>query len=478
MRRHSAALRIAGAWRAAGVWIVAFCAVPALCGADAASQAFYANHFETQPSAPALSALGRALFFDPALSASGKTSCASCHSPAHAYGPPKADAVVRAGIDGTQPGLRAVPSLEYQQNLPPFTLHHVDDEGDDSIDQGPTGGHNWDGRSDSTHDQARSPLLSPFEMANADFTAVVARVQRGAAAAQFRATFGERVFADPALAFQGVLRALETFQQEPSEFYPYTSKYDAWLRHQTALSAEEQRGLEAFNDPARGNCARCHSSAIREGAFPQFTDFGFAGLGVPRNAAIPANADPRYFDLGVCGPLRTDLAGRTEVCGLFRTPSLRNVAIRQVFFHNGVVHSLEDAVRFYAERDTRPERWYPRSANVGRGYRRRGGDHIQKFDDVPAPYQRNLERAAPFGRRVGERPALSQADVKAIVAFLRTLTDGYVPHNAVTPASSVRLCERVMAMNSRMYAASAPALVVAAYSSQRKPCGPMGRDTT
>jgi len=96
------------------------------------------------------------------------------------------------------------------------------------------------------------------------------------------------------------------------------------------LSVQELRGLAAFNDPEKGNCARCHPSALHKGAFPQFTDFGFAAIGAPRNAAIPANADRGYYDLGVCGPLRTDLKDRHEYCGLFRTPSLRNAARRRV----------------------------------------------------------------------------------------------------------------------------------------------------
>jgi cytochrome c peroxidase len=253
-------------------------------------------------------------------------------------------------------------------------------------------------------------------MANASIGAVAAAVRRSAHAAQFRDAFGANIFGDPALAFQAVLLALETYQQDPAEFYPYSSKYDAWLRRQASLTDQELEGLAAFNDPARGNCARCHPSAVRDGAFPQFTDFGYAGIGAPRNSAIPANADPRHFDLGLCGPLRADLAARAEYCGLFRTPTLRNAALRRVFFHNGVLHRLEDVVRFYAERDTRPERWYPRAP---------GGPLT--FDDLPPGYRGNLEQAAPFGRRVGDPPALGERDVAAIVAFLNTLTDGYRP---------------------------------------------------
>ena len=376
---------------------------------------FYANEFEKPPSAAAMTAVGRQLFFDKSLSASGNMSCASCHDPARSFGPANDLPVQRGGDDGRRAGLRAVPSLMYAQNIPAFTEHYFEDEGDDSIDQGPAGGRTWDGRSQSAHDQARLPLFSPLEMANSGEQTVVAAVQRSMYAGQFRATFGSRVFEDEALAFKGVLLALETFQESAEEFYPYSSKYDAWLRGQASLTSAESRGLAAFNDPSKGNCARCHPSAVRAGAFPQFTDFGYAALGPPRNRRIPANADPHYYDLGLCGPLRTDLTDKKEYCGLFRTPSLRNVALRRVFFHNGVFHKIDDVVRFYAERDSRPENWYPRAAS---------GETL-KFDDLPQAYQANLDRQPPFDRRRGDQPSLSEGDVEDIVAFLNTLTDGY-----------------------------------------------------
>ncbi len=399
-------------------------AATADAGAAAAGASFYGASFEKPPDPAAMAAVGRALFFDPGLSASGKLACAGCHDPAHAFGPANALPVQHGGADEGSSGVRAVPSLTYTQNTPAFTEHFFDSEGDDSIDQGPAGGRTWDGRAQSAHDQARVPLLSPFEMANASPRAVAARVRRAPYADAFRAAFGEHALDDDALTFKGVLLALETYQQNPAEFYPYTSKYDAYLRGDAALTAQESRGLAAFDDPARGNCARCHPSGVVGGASPQFTDFGYAALGVPRNGAIPANADPRYHDLGLCGPLRSDLAGKAEYCGLFRTPSLRNVAERRVFFHNGVFHSLEDAVRFYAERDTDPQKWYPRAADGS----------VAKFDDLPAKYRRNIDREPPLDRRRGGRPAMSEQDVADIVAFLGTLTDGYL---RTRPAASV-----------------------------------------
>jgi cytochrome c peroxidase len=390
-------------------------ALTLMVSAGGAEIPFYANSFEKVPSAAAMTAVGRALFFDRALSASGKAACASCHDPRRAFGPPNDSPVQPGGSDGRRMGVRAVPSLMYTQNIPPFTEHYFDDEGDDSIDQGAAGGRTWDGRAQSAHDQARLPLFSPFEMANSGADAVVARVERSGYAPQFRETFGDRVFEDKALAFKAVLMALETYQQSSAEFYPYSSKYDAWLRHQTSLSDGEMRGLAAFNDPGKGNCARCHPSAMRQGAFPQFTDFGYAAIGAPRNKDIPANADPRFHDLGLCGPLRTDLTDRKEYCGLYRTPSLRNVASRRVFFHNGVFHRLEDVVRFYAERDTQPQKWYPLGRN----------GVVLKFDDLPAQYRDNIDRQVPFDRHPGDQPALSEADIQNIVMFLNTLTDGY-----------------------------------------------------
>ncbi|MDB5765600.1 MAG: putative lipoprotein transrane [Collimonas fungivorans] len=387
-------------------------AAPAYVGAT------YAPTLKKQPSVADMTSLGRTMFSDPSLSASGKMSCATCHSPDHAFGPPNNLAVQLGGKEMKTLGTRAVPSLRYIQNVPAFTEHFFDDDGDDSIDAGPTGGHNWDGRAPSTHDQARIPLLSAHEMGNASAAEVVEKLKKTSYVAQFRATFGEDIFDSQEQAFKWALMALEVFQESPTEFYPYNSKYDAFLRQQTQLSKQELNGLRLFNDASKGNCASCHISEITaSGAFPQFTDYGLIAIGVPRNKNIPANADPKYFDMGLCGPDRTDLKDKTEYCGLFKTPSLRNVAMRQVFFHNGAFTSLEQVMKFYVQRDTQPQKWYPRDKD----------GKVRKFDDLPEAYHGNVNVEAPFDRKPGDRPALTDGEIKDVIAFLKTLNDGYRP---------------------------------------------------
>ncbi|WP_395700963.1 cytochrome-c peroxidase [Aquabacterium sp.] len=417
-------------WSVAGVLVLVLALAACVNPPPAWQGAAYAPRAGgATPDAATLAALGRALFFDPQLSASGQVACASCHDPRFAFGPPNARPVQLAGLDGRTPGLRAAPSLRYLQTLPPFSEHFFDDDGDDSQDAGPTGGHAWDGRASSAHEQARLPLLSPQEMANSSPAALAQRLAGSPQAEALRRGFGPRLFDDPAAVLQAVALALEVFQQSPAEFHPFSSRYDAVLRGQAALTEREARGLALFNDPAKGNCASCHPSAPRaDGGLPVFTDFGHVALGVPRLRTLPANADPSFFDLGLCGPLRQDLRERDAFCGRFRTPTLRNSAVKQRFFHNGVFGSLKEVLRFYARRDTEPALFYPRGVE-GR---------VRKFDDLPPRWHGNVSTEPPFDRRPGDAPALSDDEIDDVIAFLQTLTDAdLLPDpRAVPPAAS------------------------------------------
>jgi len=308
-----------------------------------------------------LAAIGRLAFFDTSLSASHKLSCATCHDPARAFAPANALAVQFGGPDAHRQGTRATPSLRYLQGTIPFVERRFDDDdGGDADDATPTGGLTWDGRVDTLHEQALIPLFNVNEMANADAAAVSRSVAAAPYAGAFRSAFsapGDDVFQHPDDVVHDLTLALEAYQRESPEFQPFTSKYDAFLRGQVQLSKQERRGLALFDDPEKGNCANCHPNTISpRGAMPAFTDFGHVAIGVPRNRQLASNRDPAHFDLGLCGPDRTDLARHTDFCGAFITPTLRNVATRGSFFHNGAFHSLRDVMAWYVQRDTNPAR--------------------------------------------------------------------------------------------------------------------------
>ncbi len=368
----------------------------------------------TQKPESAEALLGKRLFFDARLSASGKESCSTCHSPDHAYAPANARAVQLGGASLTVPGLRAVPSLRYTLARTPIWSHPrptSEAERLTETDNGPAGGFAWDGRFNSLHEQAAFPLTTHSEMASSK-AAIVRAVQQGSYAAEFRKTFGEQIFSDPDKAFADVLYALERFQLEDSSFHPYSSKYDQYLDGRATLTAQERHGLLLFNDPTRGNCASCHRSQRgADGSHPLFTDYQFEALGVPRNAEVPANRDAKFYDLGLCGPVRKDQPSQ-PYCGMFKTPTLRNVASREVFFHNGRFHTLRDALRFYVERDTNPEEWYP---------------HGNKFDDLPAGLRKNVDLTTlPLNQPKGGKPVWNSAEIDDVIAFLKTLDDADV----------------------------------------------------
>ncbi len=374
----------------------------------------------TTPAYSDAAALGKLIFFDPSLSASGRMSCASCHSPSHAYGPPNGLAAQFGGPELRLQGTRAVPSLRYVLNRTPVWSHAQAATIAERIadtDNAPSGGFGWDGRFSHLHEQASFALFNPNEMANKDAAAVLAKLERAPYATRFKEVFGQNVFADPTKAVTQAIYAIECFELEDPSFHPYTSKFDDYLDGKVQLTARELRGKELFDDPARGNCASCHidQSGVN-GAHPLFTDHKFEALGVPRNPELKVNADPKYYDMGLCGPLRSDQSGDKANCGLFKTPSLRNTATRQVFFHNGRFHSLEEALRFYVQRDTNPEKWYPADRH----------GKAKKFNDLPASVRGNVDTIdAPLTRKRGEKPVWTEQDIKDVVAFLSTLNDDY-----------------------------------------------------
>jgi cytochrome c peroxidase len=387
--------------------------------------------------------VGEKMFVDTSLSGSGQLACASCHDPKSAHAPSNDLAVQAGGADLKAHGTRAVPSLRYKEVTPPYA--DLLDNPDGISVPGPGGGFGWDGRAPTLAAQAQMPLLATNEMANADAAAVVAKLEAGPYAELFRQAFGAGVFDDTTTAFTKAGLALQAYQLEDRSFHPYSSKYDLYAANKLGgtLTPAEVRGFKVFADPKVGNCASCHyQGAGLNGSSALFTDFSYEAIGVPRNTAIPENADPAYADIGLCGPLRSDhapAAGNT-FCGMVKAPTLRNVATRHAFFHNGVMHSLEQVIRFYNTRDTWPEIWYP---TVGGKPRARPdaafptyglvttqytGGKVKKFDDLPPQFVANIDTQMPLdGRQAHSAPPMSEQNVADLICFLNTLTDGYQP---------------------------------------------------
>jgi len=357
---------------------------------------------------PARVLLGRQAFFDARLSEPAGTSCASCHDPAQGFAGNHGSGIgVALGSRPDLVGVRNVPSVLYAAYVPPLFFY----QDDDALAPTPFGGLFTDGRVDTVAQLVRHPLLDPLEMHNPDTDAIARKLRTAPYADAFRRSFGPDVFATTAGSLAALGAAMDAFLQS-REMAPFSSRYDAWVQGRAQLTAQELRGLKVFKDPDRGNCVSCHrfNETSSNPARSLFTDFGYDAIGVPRNRAIPANRDPRRFDEGLCATAAAKgWPDSGQWCGYFRTPSLRNVAARERYMHNGVFADLRDTVAFYATRGIEPQRWY------------RDG---RMFDDVAPRHRGNVNVVTlPYNRRKGMQPALDDADIDAIVAFLGTLTD-------------------------------------------------------
>ena len=364
--------------------------------------------------------LGLRLFFDTNLSEPAGTACASCHDPRRGFtGNNNTLIGVAQGSRSDQFGTRDAPTLMYLATAPRFGS--LESHGK----RVPAGGHFWDGRADTLEEQAKQPFFNPVEMNNADMPALIAKVAKAAYADEFRQAWGAAIFNDAEAALDAMAASIAAFVRT-RVFQPFTSKFDHVMRGQAKFTAQEQRGLSLFILPQKGNCAHCHSvdAASRDPQKSLFTDFSFRALGLPRSSRIPKNSDPAFFDLGLCE--RVPVAGvklpvtaakppvtDPATCGLFKTPTLRNITITAPYMHNGFFDNMRDAVAFYATRDTDPARWFPEG---------------KKFDDLPARYHANVDvDTPPYQRRAQQRPQLTDGEIDDIVEFLYTLTDGYKP---------------------------------------------------
>jgi len=388
-----------------------------------------------QLDAERMAELGKRLFEDTNLSASGTQACASCHSESLAFSGNHHDdplfPVARGAFDDLF-GNRNSPTAMYLATAPAFGFAvEPYDPAETGIEEAltPTGGLFWDGRVDTLAQQAAGPFLNPREMAMPDKQSVIAKVRQSDYASLFCEVFGARALDDVEQAYADMTTAIAAYETT-DVFSPFSSKFDAYLRGTAQLDATEQLGFELYKDPEKGNCLSCHAgdaTSSEPGAW-LFTDFTYDNLGVPRNTQIADNDDPQFFDLGLCQ--QANLLSRIpeavadkdafahSLCGAFKVPTLRNVARTAPYMHNGKFATLREVVEFYVTRDTHPERWYPVDAE----------GHVHKFDDLPVAYHANVNTGeAPYDRTLGEEPRLNPDEIDAVVAFLRTLSDGYVP---------------------------------------------------
>ena len=357
----------------------------------------------TRADEPSRVQLGRAIFYDRTLSEPRGTSCASCHDPDRAFASSNGS---NLGVPrGSRPGhfaRRATPSVLYLKFVPSFRFAQ---EGDDAQST-PVGGLFWDGRVDTIAELTRQPLLNPDEMNGQGGALVAQKIKASPYAVEFRNAFGNALD-DPEATLAAVGAAIEAFLTSDA-MAPFSSKFDDVVRGEAAFTPLEAEGLRLFKDDTKGACASCHlvDDSAHEPRRSLFTDYGYDAVAPPRNDRQP-RAQP---DLGLCE--RQDRVTPTNdamFCANFRTPSLRNVAVRQSFMHNGAFTSLREVVAFYATRTTEPRRWYKSGV---------------LFDSVPKEYRRQVNVGMPpYNRRPGDAPALSDAEIDAVVAFLGTLTD-------------------------------------------------------
>jgi len=390
------------------------------------------RHKPIQPRLTQEQQLGQTLYMDRDLSRNRNQSCATCHSlePAHdlltrkklpSPGFVDPDNVVQgtpvsAGSVAGHFGRLNTPSAGYAAFSPFFHWN-----GDEGLY---IGGQFWNGRANTLAEQAGAPFLNPDEMAMPSAWAVISRLkEKHQYQKLFRKLYDLDLDAVPAYEdapatlmpppgvgeiYTRLTQAIAAFEKGPA-FNRFTSKFDFYLAGQAQLTDQESLGFAVFQDETKGNCAACHLSAPTIAADgnpfpPLFTDFTYDNIGVPRNVNIPGNPEP---DPGLGG--RADIAARnpTGELGKHKVMSLRNIALTPPYAHNGVFKTLEQIVHFYNTRDVLGAI----ADNNDPGFGTSGWPAPEVAENV------NTDELGNLG--------LTTEEETALVAFMKTLTDGY-----------------------------------------------------
>ena len=250
---------------------------------------------------PERAELGRQLFFDPRLSATGQSTCASCHFPERGWADGFPTSVRLFG----EPMSRASPSLV---NVAYNSIHM------------------WDGRSPTLEHQAVNGISMTGSMNAGAAKDAQSGVENIKKIAGYRQAF-QRAYPDEPISAETVAKALASFERT---LVSRDSPFDRWVAGDAGAMSEAQvRGFAVFVDPAKGNCAVCHAA-------PNFTDNGFHNLGL--KSFGDENPDVGRFKQVAVPVMR----------GAFRTPTLRDIALTAPYFHDGSARTLAEVVDHYA----------------------------------------------------------------------------------------------------------------------------------
>ncbi|MGC9348702.1 MAG: cytochrome-c peroxidase [Anaerolineae bacterium] len=401
---------------------------------------------EDPPDPELMVELGEMLYFDKKLSSPDGQACADCHEPTVGFDDPDFEFPVSQGVlPQNRWGNRNSPISAYAMYAPRFHW--------DASEELWIGGQFWDGRAtgdelvDPLADQALGPFLNPLEMNNPIKRTVIEEIRRSKYADLFEEVWGPKSLKNVEMAYDQVALSIAAFERAEL-FAQFSSKYDAYLAacldlggapHDCAqgvgdqaeiaagalLTSMEWEGLQLFMGPndndgvleeAEGAlCSACHVADwtmaddyelpvvvpewAPEGMVPPvFTDFSFDNLGVPKNWDSPFLDLPHVFnpdgadfiDYGLGGVL-----GNPEENGKFKVMTLRNIGVSAPYAHNGFFTTLDEIVHFYNARD------------------------VEDLGEPEVPETVNVDELGKLG--------LSAEDEAALVAFMKTLTDGYMP---------------------------------------------------
>ena len=349
-------------------------------------------------------ALGEKLFFDMNLSKHRNQSCATCHNPDHAFIDPRENPLVgkavSLGSDGKSFGDRNTPTAMYAKFSPDFHQSSPAKAGQSAVYKG---GQFLDGREKDLQGQAGGPPLNPVEMALPDKATVVQRIQENPDyTAAFKQIYGDDIFKDNEKAHAAFTESLAAFEKT-ERFSPFTSKYDRYLRGEVKLTAEESFGESLFFSNQFTNCNQCHQLKNFGGSDGEtFSNYEYHNLGVPINKTV-RTANGKGTDFIDHGLLDHPDIHESAQDGKFKVPTLRNVAVTAPYMHNGVFKDLRTVILFYDKFNNAKRRLNP---------------------ETNQPWQSaEVNKNIALSEKKFKAPALSDKEVDALVAFLRTLTD-------------------------------------------------------